>query len=177
MAGKIPFKLNKQLSRYIWSMKHISVIIMLFLTLHIHSSAQEENFPVGKVGVSNLFADANPWGTLETNAYQVDVAAVNHMKSHINGVEVTIVMGFWCEDSQREVPRFVKIWQEAGGKIDELWAVDREKKSVVAGYDALNIQFVPTFIFYRNGAEIGRIVETPKSGSLENDILQILHHH
>jgi hypothetical protein len=36
-----------------------------------------------------------------------------------------------------------------------------------------NIVYVPTFIFYKDGVEVGRIVEAPKH-SLEIDIINIL---
>jgi hypothetical protein len=39
--------------------------------------------------------------------------------------------------------------------------------------DSLDIELVPTFIFYRKGMEIGRIVETPLQ-TMEEDIYRIL---
>ena len=38
---------------------------------------------------------------------------------------------------------------------------------------SLKIEAIPTFIVYRKDAEIGRIVETPKT-TLEADLLEIL---
>jgi hypothetical protein len=43
----------------------------------------------------------------------------------------------------------------------------------VGGYDTLNIERVPTFIFLKNKVEAGRIIETPVT-SLEQDMLNIL---
>ena len=37
----------------------------------------------------------------------------------------------------------------------------------------LDIELVPTFIFYRNGEELGRIVETPED-TLEKDLAEIV---
>ena len=91
------------------------------------------------------------------------------------GLEITIVMGTWCPDSRREVPRFIRI-------ID-LWAfplenitfigVDNTKLAPVGGYDTLDIERVPTFIFLKNKVEAGRIIENPET-SLEQDIVNIL---
>ena len=39
--------------------------------------------------------------------------------------------------------------------------------------EGLNIEKVPTFIFYKNGIEIGRIIESPEK-SIEKDFLKIL---
>ena len=91
------------------------------------------------------------------------------------GTEVLVFFGTWCGDSKREVPHFLKIADEAG--IDsariKLYGLDRSKKSqdgVSAGY---GIERVPTFIFLRDGKEVGRITEKPQ-GSLESDMLTIL---
>jgi hypothetical protein len=51
--------------------------------------------------------------------------------------------------------------------------VDNAKLSPVGEYDKLNIQLVPTFIFYKNNNEVGRIIENPRT-SLEQDIVNIL---
>ncbi len=88
---------------------------------------------------------------------------------------IKIIMGTWCSDSRREVPRFYKLLD--GLKFPEtkvtLINVDRKKKGLDATVDDLNILLVPTFIIYNGSKEIGRIIETPIT-SLENDLLQIL---
>ena len=57
--------------------------------------------------------------------------------------------------------------------------VNRDKKNPESDIEYLNIERVPTFIFYKTGGdgskkEIGRIIETPVR-SLEEDLLDILH--
>ena len=84
-------------------------------------------------------------------------------------------MGTWCSDSQREVPSFYKIMNAIGyqtNKID-LISVDREKSTPQELEKGLDINYVPTIIFYKYGEEINRIVEAPIE-SLEKDILTIL---
>ena len=51
--------------------------------------------------------------------------------------------------------------------------VNRDKLADGLDISHLNIDFIPTFIFYENGREIGRIVETPAS-TMENDMLLML---
>jgi hypothetical protein len=43
----------------------------------------------------------------------------------------------------------------------------------VGDFASLNIVRVPTFIFYKNNSEAGRIIEVPKT-SLEQDMVNIL---
>ena len=50
--------------------------------------------------------------------------------------------------------------------------VDRDKQSGTDAEDGKNIHHVPTFILYKDGIELGRIVETPIE-SLEDDIFCI----
>ena len=91
------------------------------------------------------------------------------------GISIKIVMGTWCPDSRRELPRFMKIldaWQFPADEVTFI-GVDNEKISPVGEYSGLDIHRVPTFIIYKNNIEAGRIIENPES-SLEQDILNIL---
>ena len=91
------------------------------------------------------------------------------------GADFLVFLGTWCGDSRREVPRFLRIVQEAG--IDEdhvqLYNLDHSKKSPDGLTERWTIERVPTFIVLRNGSEVGRIVERPRS-TLEGDLLSIL---
>jgi thiol-disulfide isomerase/thioredoxin len=91
------------------------------------------------------------------------------------GLTIKIVMGSWCPDSRREVPRFMKIldyWKFPAENLIYI-GVDESKYSPIGEYKKLEIVRVPTFIFYKNNIEAGRIVEVP-STSLEQDIVNIL---
>ena len=93
---------------------------------------------------------------------------------NLSDVEVLIVLATWCPDSRREVPRFMKISQMLGMDQEKIRMVgtDSYKKAPIDNYDDLEIDRVPTFIFYRNKKEIGRIIEYPMA-SLEKDMLGI----
>ena len=88
---------------------------------------------------------------------------------------ITIVIGSWCPDSRREVPRFMRVLNAGEFSVDrvKLIGVDREKNSPVENFGSLNIERVPTFIIYKNNIEAGRIIETPTT-SLEQDLVNIL---
>jgi len=93
----------------------------------------------------------------------------------VNNLQITIVMGSWCPDSQLEVPKMIMILEAIDYPMDmlEIIAVNRWKKVPEMNISSLNIKYVPTFIFYKEGVEVGRIVETPKQ-SLEFDMVNIL---
>jgi hypothetical protein len=91
------------------------------------------------------------------------------------GIRIKIVMGTWCPDSRREVPRFMRVldtWKFPPEMVTFI-GVDNGKLSPVAEYVHLEIQRVPTFIVYKNNIEAGRIIENPVT-SLEQDMVNIL---
>lgn len=90
-------------------------------------------------------------------------------------VDYLVFLGTWCSDSRREVPRFLKIMDQAGITADRirLYGVDRAKESGDGMAGRYAISRVPTFILLRGGEELGRIVEHPVT-TLEGDLLDIL---
>jgi len=104
--------------------------------------------------------------------YQPDQAVLDSLKLKKKGVEILIVLGTWCSDSQEQVPKFFKILDKIkfDKKSVEMICVNRDKDAGDVETVNYNIQKVPTFIVYRKGQEIGRIIETPYT-SLEKDLL------
>ena len=89
------------------------------------------------------------------------------------GVTVIAVFGDWCSDSVEHVPEFIKINEKL--KFDDVqWvAVGHHLADNTGIVDAYHIKRVPTFLFFANGVEIGRIVEHPKE-TMEKDTAAIL---
>jgi len=116
------------------------------------------------------------WFYKQYDSYQPDTLTINKLKNlSREGLVIKIVMGTWCPDSRREVPRFMRIldvWQFPFTQVTFI-GVDDSKLSPVGEYDKLNIERVPTFIIYKNNVEAGRIIENPET-SLEQDIINIL---
>ncbi|MFO7575480.1 MAG: thioredoxin family protein [Bacteroidales bacterium] len=116
------------------------------------------------------------WYNPEYEKYIPDEGLVHKITAtNVSDVSVLIVLGSWCPDSHREVPRFHKIIDECGLqriKVTYL-GVDMNKIAPIGNYEELNIKRVPTFIVYRNNIETGRIIEYPVT-SLEGDLLEIL---
>lgn len=90
--------------------------------------------------------------------------------------KIVVVVGTWCDDSKRWVPRFYKLMDEVGIKDDviELIAVDSKKLAYTVDVAAYDIEKVPTFIVYdEEGKEKGRIIESPED-SIEKDFYKII---
>jgi thiol-disulfide isomerase/thioredoxin len=123
----------------------------------------------------DLFKDAYIRGLSE---YSPNDSTVQECKKLMNGVSYRIIMGTWCSDSQEEVPRFFQVLYTAEAdilnpEIMEIICVDSNKEAGDVNIKKYNIEKVPTFIIYRNGKEIGRIVERFKDRP-ETDLLEIL---
>lgn len=112
---------------------------------------------------------------IEYPGYAPDPEAVQKLKSLLQQQQVMIVLGTWCGDCRRQVPRLYKVLDQAGFLAEQITLifVDETKKAANGLTDHLNIDKVPTFIFTENGQEIGRITESPLV-TLESDMIEIL---
>ena len=139
-----------------------------------------QKFLVGEITIEALSQNNyKEWYKNNYEAYAVDQTLVEKFKEPLKNYQILVFLGTWCGDSKREVPRFIKILDAANFPDENLKivALDRRKefykKSPTGEEWGLNIKRVPTFIFYKNGKEVNRIIETPNN-TLENDILDIL---
>jgi thiol-disulfide isomerase/thioredoxin len=118
-----------------------------------------------------------PWKPLFVKPYAPDAAAIAAIKANANGVTVLLIVATWCPDSKREIPRFFAIMDGVGISESQLTmvGVDRTKKDAEGLTEKWGITRVPTFVFLRNGQEVGRVVErTPAGASLEGEIARVL---
>lgn len=137
---------------------------------------EESVMLLGKANREGLQMEAfKNWFNPGYTDYKVDSETLEQLKPLLKDVTVTIFMGTWCEDSQRETPHFYKILDEAGFDESKLTMITvSEEKTTPQGFEnGKNITNVPTIILYKNEKELGRIVEYPIE-SLEKDMLAIL---
>jgi thiol-disulfide isomerase/thioredoxin len=115
------------------------------------------------------------WFSSNYDEYKTDISIINNLMPFLENVTVKAFMGTWCEDSQQQTPAFYKILDQAGFdyKNLELITVDREKTTPDNLQEGFSIEYVPTFIFYKNGTEMGRFVEYPRE-TVEADMLKIV---
>lgn len=131
------------------------------------------------IGVANKssFTDVSfkPWFDSRYNEYKIDQEVIEKLKKEINKFTIKGFMGTWCGDSRRETPRFYKILEETGfdQTYFELITVGRNKRTPDNLQEGFDIIRVPTFIFFKDGKEVGRFVEYPRE-TLEKDILKIV---
>lgn len=137
---------------------------------------EESVMLLGKANRKGLKMDAfKDWYQLGYESYQPDTEILDSLKPLMKDINISLFMGTWCEDSQREVPFFYKIVDVTD--FDEsnlsLIAVSEEKTTPSGFENRLDITNVPTLIIYKDDVELGRIVEYSIE-TLEKDILTIL---
>ncbi len=108
-------------------------------------------------------------------SYQPEAPALSFLQHVDQPTVIVLLYGAWCKDSQREVPRFMRILELAKNPNLELieYEVDREKIDTLGKVVEYDVKFVPTFIILRDDHELGRIIEHPKI-SLEVDLVEVL---
>ena len=109
--------------------------------------------------------------------YMVDLSLLGILKEKIgDNLKIDVYLGLWCPDSKHNVPVFMKIIDILGQDNLEVnyYTVERKANKDIKYYvEDKKVERVPTFIFYRDGKEIGRIVENPKKSIME-DFLEII---
>ncbi len=138
-------------------------------------AAEAEPVLVGAVTRDEI-EEAVPGWVSETVSAEIDEEDATALVGVAPGVEVTVVLGTWCSDSRREVPRFWRALDQTGGLVPfevGYVAVDRDKEEPADLLAGLDLAYVPTFVVRRGGREVGRIVES-SPGGVESDLLALL---
>ncbi|WP_026450563.1 thioredoxin family protein [Aequorivita capsosiphonis] len=137
---------------------------------------EESVMLIGKSNRQGLQMDPfKDWFNLSYEGYKADPETLEILKPLLKDVSITVFMGTWCEDSQRDVPHLYKILDDADFDESKLTLINVSEdktmpQDLIKEHDIFN---VPTIIFYKNEKELGRIVEYPIE-TLEKDMLAIL---
>ena len=168
--------------------KTMKCIIFLLSSLIIltNISAQTLSY-VDSSGETQLWGTVKPsdinkdhykqWFDESYNDHQVQFTKDDRLL--FEGVTVKIFIATWCGDTKYLFPRFMKLWDYLELPYDnlEITSVHSEGTDYKQGPNketiGYNIHKVPTFIFMKEGSELGRIVERTIF-DLETDVLQIL---
>ncbi len=129
--------------------------------------------PINAVGLNQ--EPYSVWFEENSKAYTPDIALIEQIKPLLKPCYIKVFMGSWCEDSQREVPALLKLLELADFDQSQLEIIAMtHDKDTPENYEAdYEIEFIPTIMFFKDGAELNRIVEYTQE-TLEKDILKIL---
>lgn len=130
---------------------------------------------IGKIKLSDLEDLQGYENLMLEEAFEGKPEHLEQLKNGLEGVSVKAYIGTWCDDSQYYFPLLIQVLRQASFHVEqmEIYGLDKNK-NYLDGVAAPNeVKLVPTLIFYRDNKEIGRFVETPKKGILE-DLLKIV---
>ena len=151
----------------------------LALLLLIFNSCNESlnyNLKDGEVDKDYLFNSKNTkWFPKNYDSYKSDIFLSENNFDKIDNFIIELYMGITCHDSEREIPRLIKILDEINFPDNQLniFLLKRDKTSDYEYEKGKNITNTPTIIFYKDSIEINRIVEFPIE-TLERDIYKII---
>ncbi len=131
------------------------------------------NGPITKEGLRKM--PYKVWFNTNYKTYIVDTETLSNIKrKELKDLKILAFMGTWCHDSNREIPRLLRVVEELGiAEQLELYGVDVNKKSQFEREKGFDIKKTPTIIFLKDGEEIARILEEPKV-SFEKSFEKIL---
>lgn len=155
----------------------MKILSVIFGALVLVSSVCLAEVPVNEIGREKVLS--TPEWQENFDAYKPDPVQIENVKSKLGaGLRIDVYLGLWCSDSRNHVPPFIKILDTAGAAVPvRFFNVQRKPAKTIQYFsDKLRIERVPTFVFYRDGTEIGRIVENPTTGLIE-DMIGILSRH
>ena len=136
--------------------------ICFFLVLFV-------SFPIFSVSNSPLIGDISKDELLlkDNKFYKNYLSAAPYQFDEIidlDGISIKILFGTWCHDSQREIPKLLRMLEDINLKPEmiSLIGLDHQKNEPLNRGKILGVKRTPTIIFYKDETEIGRIEETPK---------------
>jgi len=95
-------------------------------------------------------------------------ASIETLASAAGSYRIVTVLGSWCHDSQREVPRLIKVLDQLDAPVfeHEMIGVDRTRRiddaelAIFAGVERTVDRVATIVVFDADGIELGRVVET-----------------
>jgi thioredoxin 1 len=119
---------------------------------------------LGKIGSAKLLADY-PSFMASYEQYQPSHQDVEVIKL-LQGKSIVVLFGTWCHDSQREVPRLLKLLDLSEVELENLslHGVNYNKQEPSGLHKQFNLKYTSTIILLEDEQEIGRIIEKPVQG-------------
>ena len=153
-------------------MKFCSIFFLLAAVLSFPAHAQNEYLsgPVTEQQIREVKIF-----DLYTKRYKPDPKIITQLNSVQDTILIDVFMGMWCHDSKREIPAFFKIMELIENPLisAKYTALEYKRKGPKEIIKANNIKRTPTFIIYKNGKEVGRIIEEVEV-SIESDLYEII---
>ncbi|TLU64765.1 thioredoxin family protein [Thalassotalea litorea] len=165
------------MSANVYSYLKYGLLVACLFTLTACQSTSSDDIEqtYGAMEGSVLLADY-PQFTLSYENYDVTEQETAALQPYAEAIKVKVFFGTWCHDSQREVPRFLKLAELLPELEYQLISLDYQKSDPDGMAEKYQVKFTPTFVVFKDGQEIGRVIERPQV-SLGEDIANLAAKH
>ena len=152
-----------------------SIIVAAVAILFSLSCSFSAVTKIEKIDKNNILKTSKVW--MENyDKFEPQNELLEKVKNRLgHNLKIDVYLGLWCPDSRNNVPKFLKIMDRLKADVPVHYYTVWQKPNRDIKYyvEDMKVERVPTFIFFRDGKEIGRIIENPKK-SLLDDFLEIL---
>lgn len=151
----------------------ISFLSLFFISIIVIGS--DDDIWIGLTKERKLFKNL-PWFKELFNSYEPQAEVVQKLKERsITNYKILAFGGTWCSDTKKLLPKFYKTTHSAGLKPKNitLYFLDKELRSPSGIEKKYQVISIPTFIMFKDGKEIGRVVEKEFT-TIEEDLLRII---
>ena len=150
--------------------------LTFFCLMSVFSSADNgDDFALGVISESQLLSGFNLFNE-KFQTFSISEEDKDIIAQWPETLQIDVYFGTWCHDSEREVPKLLKLLKANNHITSTLIALDYQKGDPQALAKENKIKYTPTIIIYRDNSrkeELGRIIERPNE-SLVEDINQLL---
>lgn len=145
-------------------MRAYLLILLIVLSLGCSSteSVNTKSEPhTGEISATQLLAEYSHFSDIYQQ-YQPSAAEISAAKS-LSGKSLVVLFGTWCHDSEREIPRLLKLLDLSGVKLASLslHGINYNKQEPTNLHRQYELRYSPTIILLQGENELGRIVEKP----------------
>jgi len=160
-------------------MKKLLFTILSFIFFTIVSAPvyafTGDDYALGVISENELLSD---YADFKKNyqAFSISEQELEVIAQWPSNLKVDVFFGTWCHDSEREVPKLLKLLKANKHITPTLIALDFQKQDPEQSAKKHQVKYTPTIIIYKDSGkkeELGRIIERPKK-SLVADINQLL---
>jgi len=145
-------------------MKLFIVVFLMIASIGCGSTEQplQKSEPfTGVISASQLILEY-PQFRSAYEKYQPSLDEIAAVKS-LSGKSIVVLFGTWCHDSEREVPRLLKLLDLSGVELQSLslHGVNYNKQEPTNLHRQYDLRYSPTIILLQGDTELGRVVEKP----------------
>ncbi len=135
----------------------------------------DDDFALGVISESQLLSDFSGFNE-KFQAFSISEQEQEIIAQWPETLQIDVYFGTWCHDSEREIPKLLKLLKANKHITPTLIALDYQKEDPQALAKGNKVKYTPTIIVYRDKNkrdELGRIIERPNNSLIE-DINQLL---